>query len=354
MGIFYATREQILRSLEILQSSYAGSLIDAKIDSSSRSIEGQLHRRFYPERRTILKDWPNPNPAYAWEVDLGDQEVISVSSVLSGGRDITSGIQLRRGDDLVEPPYGIIQVDLSVNGVSFSAGTTFQRSLTIAGLFGHNDTDTSLAGGSLSAGINSSVNILVANPSSGMFTLGIGSILLIGTERLIVANRLLTTSGQTISADVAATQATKTISSAGAANFAIGETILIDGERMLIDDIAGTTLIVRRAWDGTALATHTTGATIFAARQFTVVRGALGSTAAAHSSADPIYVHNFPALINELCVAETVCALEQNAGAYARTIGTGSSAREAVGGGLEDVRARAYAAYGRKSRVWAI
>ena len=128
----------------------------------------------------------------------------------------------------------------------------------------------------------------------------------------------------------------------------------MDGERMLIDDIAGTSLIVRRAWDGTALAAHTTGATIFALRQFTVTRGALGSTAASHSSSDPIYVHAFPGLINELCVAETVCALEQNAGAYARTVGTGASARDSVGAGLEDVRARAYAAYGRKARLGAV
>lgn len=354
MGIFYATREQVLRSLEILQSAYAGSLIDAKIDSSSRSIEGLLHRRFYPERRTILKDWPNPNPAYAWEVDLGDQEFISLSAVISGGTNITSGCLLRRGNDLAEPPYGILQVNLATNGVAFSAGTTFQQSLSITGLTGYNDTDTSLAGGALSAGINSNVNTLTANQSNGMFTLGIGSILLIGTERLIVINRLMATSGQTISADIAALQATKTISSAGAANFAPGEIILIDGERMRVDDIAGTTLIVTRAFDGTALAAHTNGATIFALRQFTVTRGALGSTAATHNSADPIYPHNIPALVNELCIAETVCALEQNAGAYARTIGTGSSAREAVGGGLEDVRARAYAAYGRKARLGAI
>lgn len=353
MGIFYATREQVLRSLEILQSAYAGSLIDAKIDSSSRSIEGQLHRRFYPERRTILKDWPNPNPAYTWEVDLGDQELISTTAVISGGTNITANTFLRRGDDLQEPPYGLLQVDLA-SQQAFAAGTTFQRSLSIAGLFGHNDTDTSLAGGAMNGAINSAVTSINIKPTGGLYTPGIGSILLVGTERMIVVYRQMVTSAQTISADVAALQATQTISSVGAANLAVGETILIDGERMLINDIAGTTILVRRAWDGTALAAHTTGATIFALRQFTVRRGALGSTAAAHSDLDPVYVHEFPALINELCVAETVCALEQNAGAYARTVGTGSSARDAVGAGLEDVRARAYQAYGRKLRLGAV
>lgn len=353
MGILYATREQVMRSLEILNSSYAGSLIDAKIDSSSRSIEGFLHRRFYPEQRTILKDWPSPSNGYTWEVDLWDQELISTTAVISGGTNITASTLLRRGDDLTEPPYSLLQVNLGSNA-AFAASNTFQQSLSIAGLFGYNDTDTSLAGGSLGAGINANVNTITINPSSGIFTPGIGSLIKIGTERLILAARQMVTSSQTISADVAATQATKVVSSAGAANFAAGEIILIDGERMLVNEIAGTSILVTRAWDGTALAAHTTGATIFAQRQFTAIRGALGSTAASHSSADPVYVHAYPALINEFCIAETVCALEQNAGAYARTIGTGGSAREAVGGGLEDVRNRAWLAYGRKSRSAAV
>lgn len=354
MGIFYATREQVMRSLEILQSAYAGSLIDAKIDSSSRSIEGQLHRRFYPERRTILKDWPNPNPAYTWEVDLGDQTLISVTAVTSGGTDITSNVFLRRGDDLQEPPYSFLQVNLA-SASSFAASTTFQRSLSIAGLFGHNDTDVSLAGGLMNGAINASVSTIAIKPSSGILTPGVGSILLVGTERMIVADRRLVATGDTTGGGNSASQADRVIPCGGASNFATGEVILIDGERMLINDIVpGASLIVTRAFDGTVLAAHLTGATIYALRSFTVRRGALGSTAAVHSDLDSVYPHNFPGLINELCVAETVCALEQNAGAYARTVGTGSSARDAVGAGLEDVRARAYAAYGRKNRSAAI
>lgn len=351
MGIWYATREQVLRSLEILQSSYAGSLIDAKIEWASRSIERQTHRRFYPERRTISRDWPNADFGYTWEVPLGDQEMISLSAVVSGGANITSSCFLRRYDDLAEPPYDILQVDLSAQN-SFSAGPTFQRSLAITGLFGDQDTDTSLASGALSGGIDNVTNGAVIVPSSGQFDVGIGSVLLCGTERMIVRNRTMLSSGQTITNAPTDKQSANVLTSAGASNFAVGEIILIDSERMKINDIAGNNIVVSRAWDGTPLAAHIAGTTIYALRQTIITRGALGTTAAAHSNADPVYAHSFP--VNEWCIAETVCALEQNAGAYARTIGTGASARDAVGAGLEDIRAMGYQAYGRKLRSGAV
>jgi hypothetical protein len=352
MGIWYATREQIMRSLEILQSAYAGSLIDAKLEWASRSIDYQTHRRFYPERRTISRDWPSARDGLTWAVDLGDQEMISLEVVNSGGTAITSSCYLSRDDDLAEPPYHLLQVDLST-AAAFAAGPTFQRSLQITGLYGTKNTDTSLPGGALSAAINStSTNTITINPSSGIFTPGIGSLLLVDTERMVVRDRQMITSGQTISASISDVQSARVITSSGASNFAAGEVILIDGERMLINEISGTSLLVTRAWDGTALDTHSSGATIYALRQFIVTRGALGSTAATHLISTSVYPHTFE--VNEWCIAETVCALEQNSSAYARTVGSGASAREAVGAGLEDVRNQGYAAYGRKGRSAAV
>jgi hypothetical protein len=189
-------------------------------------------------------------------------------------------------------------------------------------------------------------------PVNNQFPIGIGSLLLCGTERMTVAGRSMVSTGFTLSSDVTDKQSATVLTSANASQFAQGETILVDGERMQVNDVAGNGLIVSRAWDGTPLAQHISGTTIYALRQFTVRRGTLGSTAATHAMSDSVYAHTFP--VNEWCIAETVCALEQNAGAYARTVGTGSSAREAVGGGLEDIRARGFAAYGRKGRSAAI
>lgn len=353
MNIPYATREQIMRSLEVLESAYAGHLIDAKIRAASRSAEGFLHRRFYPELRTILRDWPNHSSSPSWEIDLGDQEAIAVDTVTSGGTDITADVILRRGDDLAEPPYSTLQVNLSTNA-AFSAGTSWQRSLSLRMLFGYSDTATSLAGGSLSGIINSTVTTLVINPLSGYFTPGIGSLIKIGTERLLLMDRRMSSTTLTTTSSLTDVQSARSFTSAGAASLAVGEIILLDSERMRIDDIAGSTVIVTRAWDGTVLASHTSGSTIYALRTFVAWRGALGSIAASHADTDPVYVHEYPALLNELVIAETVTLLEQNAGGYARTLGSGAGTREAVGLGLDDIRERAYRELGRKNRLAAI
>lgn len=354
MGIFYATREQVARSLEVRETSRSGTLIDGTIDAASRSAEGFLHRRFYPELRTVLLDWPNYSLAPSWEINLWDNEFISLTQVLSAGVDITANCILRRADNLAEPPYDILQTDLSGNQ-SFASGTTFQRAISVRGLTGFNDTATILAGGSIGASTDDSQTLVTINPASGNYTIGIGSLIFVGTERMVIIDRRMATTSQTITTSVLDNQSAKVIVSAGASNFAVGEVILIGAERMRIDDIAGNNILVTRAWDGSVLSTHAGGDTIYALRQCLVQRGVLGSTAAAHSSADPVYVHAYPALLNELVIAETVVMLEGKSSAYGATAGTGGRTQQAPGQGLEDVRDRAWRALCRqKTRTAAV
>ena len=362
----YATVEQVTDSLEIAHTAYAKDRILAKLGTATRSVESLTHRRFYPEQRTILLDWPTYNYSPTWEIDLGDNELISVSQVLSGGTNITADVLLRRGDDKAEPPYSALQVDLSTSS-AFTGGTTFQQSITIAGLFsGDKDTDTSLAGGVLSGGINSSVTAMVINPVSGYYTPGIGSLVLMGTERILLTNRRMSViSGNTLTGNIDAVQSTKSIGVTDGTAFATGETILIDSERVKINDIAGNNLIVDRAFDGSALASHTSTTAIYGLRTFTGVRGVLGSTAASHSDAVSAYVHEYPSLVNELCIAETVVMLSQNAGGYTSSVSTAAPSfggfrqqrpaqKEPIGQGLPDLREQCWRAHARKSRKAAI
>lgn len=353
MGIFYATREQVMRALTVMDSARAGTLIDAKIDAASRSLEGFLHRRFYPERRTILRDWPNKSYMPTWELDLGDQEMISVEAVTAGGTPITSGVYLSRADDLAEPPYGTLNVDLS-SGYAFSSGTTFQRALSIVGLFGYRDTATVTPSAVLADALDDSSTTVNLLPASGIYDVGIGALLRIGSERLIVIRRNMVSTTRTTTSALLASQGSQTFTCANASEFAEEEVILIDGERMRVDEISGTTIRVTRAWDGTTLQAHSSGSTIYALRQAVVQRGALGSTAAAHDDATNVYTHQYPGLVNELCIAETVVMLEQNAAGYARTIGTGGREKESADAGLADIRDRAWRALGRKNRSGAI
>lgn len=351
MGIWYAKREQILLSLSASYSAFNAARIDPKIDAASRSLEGFLHRRFYPERRTIQLDWPNNNSSPTWQVDLQNNEIISLEAVTSGGTNILAGCYLSRADNVAEPPYRFLNIDLSTD-YSLSVGSTWQRSLNITGLFGNNDTATVTPGAVLNGAIASTSTTSIAmKPSSGIFTVGVGSLLKIDSERMVVVNRQMVTTTRTTTSSLLATQAAKTFTCANASEFATGETILIDSERMRIEDIAGTTITVTRAVDSTLLEAHSSGATIYALRQFIVQRGTLGSTAATHLDAASVYDHEYPGIINELCVAETIVMLEQGSAGYARTVGTGSREIEAANAGLGDVRERAYRAYGRMGRL---
>lgn len=355
MGIWYATREQIKSSMEVAQTAWIDSLIDAKLESASRSAEKFLHRRFYPELRTVRKDWPNNQYAPTRQIWLDDSEIISLSSLTSGGVSIPTGnVMLRRGDDIEEPPYSYMEIDLSTSS-ALSAGTTFQRSNVMTGVFGFNETDTSVpAHGLLGGNINSSVTSIVINPTSGKLAVGVGSLLMIGTERLVITERQMSDTTANVLVALTASNADKIVSVADGTLFARGEVILVDAERMRVNDIAGNNLVVSRSWDGSALDSHDIGSDIYAEHTFTVKRGALGSTAAAHNSGDSVYAHEYPGPVNELTVAETVVLLEQNSSGYARTVGSGPNLREAKGAGLDDIRQRAWLGYGRKSRKGAV
>lgn len=347
MGIWYATREEVASSLEVGVNAYASALMDAKIEAASRSLEGLLHRRFYPERKTVSFDWPNYSGSPTWELDLGSNELISVETFTSGGTVIPStDFFLRRSDDKDEPPYTRIEIDLD-SSAALSAGPTWQRSAVILGLYGDTDTATDLPSAALGVSVSSSATTWTVNPSSGLYRVGVGALMLIGTERVILRERAMADTTVNTAGVLANNKADRILAVTDGTQFVKGETILVDAERMEINDIAGNNLIVARAHDTSTLDDHASGVDVYALRQFTVERHALGTSAAAHTAGDLLYKHDFPGLVNELCTAEAVVLLEQNASGYARTVGTGTVQRESVGQGLLDLRARTIDMHGR-------
>ncbi len=175
---------------------------------------------------------------------------------------------------------------------------------------------------------------------------GVGSILRIDTERLIVTDKSMVDTTLSTQGALTAVNSSVTVPVTDGTKFSVGEALLIGSERVLITDIAGNNLTVKRAWDGTVLAAHTTSAPIYAERACTVTRAALGTTAASHTSATAIAVHKVPTLIRDLAIAEATTGLLQEMAGYARTIGT-ENVRQVLGVGLEDLRSRARARYAR-------
>jgi hypothetical protein len=111
---------------------------------------------------------------------------------------------------------------------------------------------------------------------------------------------------------------------------------------------------VKRAWDGSALATHAASADIYAPRTLTVVRGALGTTAATHTTTTAVVKHIVPYPVRDLTIAEALNTVLQERSGYAREVGSGENSREASGRGLRDLRESVYTSHGRKARISAI
>ena len=176
--------------------------------------------------------------------------------------------------------------------------------------------------------------------------IGIGSIVSLGSERVIVTARSWVSSGQTASALTAAVNAQSITVSDGSA-FLAGEELIVDSERLLVRDIVGNTLTVQRATSGSALAAHSNGATIYWARSCEVERGALGTTADSHTSGDALGIYRAPALAEQLTIAYALDRRAQESAGYARTVGQGESERQVSGRGIRELEQRIVAAYGR-------
>ncbi len=337
----YATREQIKRTLDIKETSRDNLLVDSAIEASSRSIEDLTNRRFYPQVATRYFDWPSLQSPRSWRLWLDQYELISVTSITANGIPITNYFlePINSG-----PPYNRVEINLG-SASAFQVGNTHQRNIAITGLYGY-DLSTAVAG-VLAGSVTSGATTINVSDSS---LIGIGDLIQIESERLLVTDKLMLTTGQTLQTPMTADNANVTVAVTTGSAFHIDEVILLDSERMLIIDIAGNNLTVKRAWDGSVLASHT-GPPIYTPRTLTVFRGYLGTTAAGHADLTAISRIIYPSLINELAIAEAINTILQKKSGYARIVGSGDNARESSGKGLKDLRDRVYTSYGRKVRM---
>ncbi|WP_225811334.1 hypothetical protein [Streptomyces spinosus] len=344
---WYATREEIKAELDVKETARSNARIDRALADATESVHGLLHRVFYPTVATRYFDWPDSQYRPSWRLWLDNSELISLTSVTSGG------VSIDLADVLLEPnrsgpPYTRLELNIGTSA-AWGGGSTHQRDITITGLWGYRNDETSV-GATVEALDASETSIDVDATTSA--AVGVGSLLRIDSERVIVTGRTQLDTGQTLGGTGLTNinnSVTVTVQSGTA--FAAGETILIDGERMRVDDIAGNTLIVTRAWDGSTIAAHAAGATIYAPRTLTVERGALGTTAATHALGAAVSLWVPPGPVRQLTIAEALTDLLQGRSGYARTAGSGENERETSGRGLADLRTRVYASHGRKARM---
>lgn len=286
--VCYCSREQVKRALDIAEVARNHAQVDRAIEAGADSIDGGtdrigglMRRRFYPEVRTLSFDWPRPY-VRPWRIWLDQYELISVTTLTAGGTTIASGdIRLYPTGG---PPFSRLEVSLG-SSATLQAGDTHQQAISLTALYGYSDNQA--VAGALAEALDATETAVNVTDSQAI---GVGTLIKVDDERMLVTDKAMLDTGQTLGGALTAQANNVTVAVTDGTAYSIDEILLIDSERMLIVDIAGNSLTVKRAWDGTVLAAHSAGAAIFAPRTLTVTRGAVGTTAATHADTTAIKI----------------------------------------------------------------
>lgn len=347
---WYCSRGEVKLALDYKESAIADARIDRAIEDASREIDRVLARNFYPYWDTRYFDWPTHQYATPWRVWLDKNEVCALPTEITnsnGTETIPSSDYFMRPDDALQRgmPFTLIEINLGSQS-AFNSGVSYQRSVAITGVFGYSMA-TDPAGLMLASMASSDTTAHIPNSA----LVDVGTVMIIDSEYMIVTDANPIATAGTLAGNLDAQSYTNAIpvSTGMGTTYAKLEVITIDGEDMLIVKIVGDSLHVRRAWNGTPLASHTSGASIYANRLVSVARGCVGTSAAIHNNAAPVSVHHVPGKIKELCIAEAGTRTLGESSGYAQQYGE-AGATTKLGAGLPDLWVGAMASYGRQIR----
>jgi hypothetical protein len=339
----YCTREQVQRALNLADIPRLNQRVDSAIMAGARQVHGLLHRKFYPTTTTYLFDQPEAGVLWLEQYELA----AAPTSIVSGATAMTVGtdVFLRPLDG---PPYTWLEANYG-GKVFWQSVSTPQAAISVTGDFGHptNAVATTTTVGT----INTSATTVVLADSS---QIGIGNMILMESERMIVSDKTMSSTGATIGADPGNSKAAVSITVSNGALINAGELILVDSERMFVEYVIGNVLTVDRAVNGSTLAAHSIGAVISAPRTASIIRARNGTAAAGHTNVI-VYRLDPPSLISEMNLAYAINNEQASLSAYSRTAGpdTAGVYRDR-GRGVDELVKDVYAAYGRQVRGRAV
>lgn len=327
----YVTREEVARALDVKAVSYKSGALDRQIIAATDSAESLCKRVFYVTQTTHSWDWPNFDYAVPWRLWLKKWELAGPATSIISGPYLSNPVNIPISNVIFQPvnespPYRWIELRRDLNS-AFGNNTTPQNDIQITGPFGF--WQRTAPAGQLSAAISSTSATTVQLSIGSGAGAGVGDVLIVDSESMIVqdANYVsvdVTTSGLTT---YPPSKSDVSVGVANGANYTAGETIMVDSEILFIQAVTGNILTVHRAWDGSVLATHNVGASIYARRLLTVLRGQLGTTAATHLINAAANIQMIPGLVKEYCLAVAVVGMIQEPGGY--TLGMGSTSGRA-------------------------
>ena len=361
----YCTREEVARALNIGLVGSDFSKIDRAVQSAADSLDRLCKRKFYYTTATYSIDWPNYQYAYPWRLWLNQYELAGQPSLVVSGPYLPTPLVIPSSNYILQPindgpPYTNIELRRDQNS-AFGNNTTPQNDIQITGPFGY--WMLTQSAGTVTASVAPSDVVLQV--SSGASP-GVGDVVNLDIERMIVTDSTFTSTGVPFLTGITSAQSNDNIGTVtNGVNFSVDEQIMVDFEIMLITQIFGNTIIVKRAFGGSILNTHSAG-NIWARRQVSVLRGQLGTAAAVHSQNAPITIAQIPGLVKQLAIAEAVTWPNLEAGGYSGAAsgfgmgagagisqgqtGSGEAKEPAYGAALPDLRMQVLEQYGRQSR----
>lgn len=375
--VAYCNRYEPMRALDFPPGIDVISAVDRALTDVAENIDGNLHRVFFPSDDTRYFDWPTQGMsgggqiADPWRYWLDENDLACMTSLVAGGVTITlDQVFARPWDNPVKgrPYYTAIELDRSYNNQFGGNSQTPQYTIAMGGTWGYG-ADADPAGTLASNVLTTDDTITVTNGAKG----GPGDLVVLGYgrgtapfpssaphagaiqpftgERVLITDVAavatgLTQSGSGVTSDLDNDQQ---LEWTGAGQLNPGEVITLDSEDMLVEKIIGSVATVRRAFNGSTIASHS-GAAIWAWRQWSVLRAQLGTAAVTADAGDAVNRHRVPSQVRSLAIAEVENQLLQEGSGYARTVGSGEGAHPAPGAGLADKWAEVRTRHGRKAR----
>jgi hypothetical protein len=326
----YVTRERVQRTLDQADTFRVNAVVDAAIASATTDVEGWTHRYFYPVTATRYPDpWRQVSGGVLW-LDSSVYEVCSVASLVVDGITYTEGTDFYL-DPEDGPPYTSIRLYRS----STATWSADERTIVYTGDIGASN--ATRAGGTLASSIGSSGSTVIIS-NGGL--VGIGDLITIGTERMVVTDRMNTATGAIITVALDDLDSDNVLTVDDGTLINQGEAILINGERMFVEQVVGNAVTVQRAATGSVLAAHSSSTAVYASRVLVVERAATGTTAAAHTGGATVLVNDPPPLVQTATLAQALATLGVEREAYDRGQGTQAKSLQQI---IEDC----VAAHGR-------
>jgi hypothetical protein len=346
-------RYEAQRSVDFKPGVDVNDALDRALMSAAEDIEGGLGRVFYPSDDTRYWDWPNQGGSgggqYAdpWRLWFDENDLVAMTALVAGGVSITlDKLFLRPWDNprKFRPYFTYVEIDRSTSASFGNQQQTPQQAIGITGTWGYGaDADPA---GTLAADVGLADATVTASDGSKA---GPGDLVILGYgrgpvpfpgsdphagaiapyagERCLVTDVSAVATGLTQSGSGCTTDQDndQQLQWTGTGALNPGEVITLDSEDMYVEKITGSVATVRRAFNGSTLASHS-GAVVYAWRQWQVLRAQLGTTASTYDSGAAVVRHRVPQLVRDLAIGVSEDQVMQEGAGYARVAGTGDNA----------------------------